>query len=63
MTLAGGLAKSYYIKKKGEDVARRIKKKEYKKDMEELFGDCKEVVKKYGADPKWSEFEKFIYDY
>lgn len=61
MTLAGGLAKSYYIKKDGEDVAKRIKKKEYKKDMEELFSECPSVVAKYGADPKWSEFEKFIY--
>jgi len=63
MTLAGGLAKSYYIKKKGEKLAVRIKKKEYKKDMEEIFSKCPSVVKKYGADPSWSEFEKFIYEY
>ena len=63
MTLAGGLDKSYYIKKTGEDVAKRIKKKEYKKDMDELFGEKPELISKYGADPKWSEFEKFIYDY
>lgn len=63
MTLAGGLAKSYYIKKDGEKVARRIKKKEYKKDLEEIFSGCKEVVKKYGDNPKWSEFEQFIFDY
>jgi len=63
MTMAGGLAKSYYIKKKGEDTARRIKKKEYKQDMQALFGECKDVVKKYGDSPKWDEFEQFIYDY
>lgn len=63
MTLAGGLDKSYYIKKAGEDVARRIKKKEYKKDMDTLFGECSEVLTKYGASPAWVDFEKFIYDY
>ncbi|MTI21639.1 hypothetical protein E1176_11465 [Fulvivirga sp. RKSG066] len=63
MTLAGGLAKSYYIKKDGEEIAKRIKKKEYKKDMEELFGECPELISKYGENPDWSEFEQFIYDY
>lgn len=63
MTLAGGLDKSYYIKKSGEDITRRIKKKEYKKDMGELFSECPDVLKKYGVDPSWGEFEKFIYDY
>jgi hypothetical protein len=63
MTVAGGLDKSYYIKIEGEDVAKRIKKKEYKKDMEEIFTKCPDVVSKYGADPSWSEFEQFIYEY
>lgn len=63
MNVAGGLAKSYYIKVGDNEVARRIKKKEYKKDMETIFTECKDVVKKYGADPSWSEFEKFIFDY
>ena len=63
MTVAGGLAKSYYIKKEGEDLARRIKKKEYKQDMAMLFGECKDIVSKYGAEPRWDEFEMFIYDY
>ncbi len=63
LTVAGGLDKSYYIKKKGEDLARKIKKKEYKNDMTELFGECPELIKKYGVNPKWSEFEMFIYDY
>ncbi|MGB3618825.1 MAG: hypothetical protein WBA12_11960 [Catalinimonas sp.] len=63
MTVAGGLEKSYYIKKEGEEIARRIKKKEYKRDMEELFAECPAVLKKYNEQPKWSEFEQFIYDY
>lgn len=63
MTVAGGLDKSYYIKKSGEDLARRIKKKEYKKDMEELFVECPAIIEKYKEDPKWSEFEQFVFDY
>jgi len=63
MKMAGGLAKSYYIKKEGEDLARRIKKKEYKQDMEALFSECPDVLSKYSADPSWSEFEKFIFEY
>lgn len=63
MTLAGGLDKSYYIKKKGETIARKIKKKEYKKDMEDIFSECPDVLAKYSEDPNWGEFEKFIYDY
>jgi len=63
MTLAGGLDKSYYIKKDGEEIARRIKKKEFRKDMEELFAECPKVLEMYGERPKWSDFEKFIYDY
>ncbi|MBC6400972.1 MAG: hypothetical protein GDA37_08190 [Ekhidna sp.] len=63
VTLAGGLDKSYYIKKAGEEIARRIKKAEYKRDMDELFSECPSVIQKYGDTPQWSEFEQFIYDY
>lgn len=63
MTLAGGLDKSYYIKKEGEDIAKRIKKKEYKKNMTEIFSECPDVLAKYADSPKWSEFEQFIFDY
>ena len=63
MKVAGGLDKSYYIKKNGEDLARRIKKNEYKKDMEELFAECPAVIEKYKDDPKWVDFEQFVYEY
>lgn len=63
MTVAGGLDKSYYIKKNGEEMAKYIKKKEYKKGMQELFSECPAVIEKYGDDPQWSEFEQFIFDY
>lgn len=63
MKLAGGLAKSYYIKKKGEDIAKRMKKKEYKKNMTEIFSECPDVLAKYSDSAKWNEFENFIFDY
>ncbi len=63
INVAGGLAKSYYIKLAGQDTAMRISKKDYKKEMEEIFTDCSKVVGKYSADPKWVEFEQFIFDY
>lgn len=63
MTLAGGDDLSYYIKKEGEDIARRIRKKDYRKNMEELFPECPDVLVKYGEKPIWSQFEQFIYDY
>lgn len=63
VTVAGGLEKSYYIKKGDQEIAKRIKMKEYKKDMEELFSECPSVIQKYGDAPNWSEFEQFIYDY
>lgn len=62
-TVAGGDDKSYYIKKEGEDMARRITKKDYRKNMEELFPECPAVLEKYGAKPVWAHFEQFIYDY
>lgn len=63
MTFAGSLDKSYYIKKDGEKIARRIKKKDYKNDIATLFSECPAVVEKYSDNPGWAEFEQFIYDY
>lgn len=63
VTLAGGLDKSYYIKKKGEAIARKIRKKEYKKDIAKLFSEWPHVVSKYSDFPRWNEFEIFIFDY
>ena len=62
ITVAGDLDKSYYIKKKGEDVARKITKKDYRKEREELFAECPEVLSKY-ENSIWADFEAFIFDY
>lgn len=61
--VAGGAPKSYFVKKKGEKVAFELKKKDYDEVFKSLFGDCKEVMKKYGDKPRWLEFETHIYEY
>ncbi len=60
---AGGIAKSYYVKKDGEAVAIRLKKKNYEEEFKEFFGDCPAMIEKYGDEIKWSEFAKHIYEY
>lgn len=61
--VAGGLEKSYYVKK-GDDVAIRLKKKDYDEQFKPFFGDCASVVKIAGGDdPKWADFPKHTYEY
>lgn len=63
INVVGGLDKSYYLKKSGEDVAVRLKKKEYKKQFNEIFAECPDLIKKYGENPKWEDLEQLIYEY
>lgn len=58
--MAGGDDKSYYVKK-GDEVAIRLKKKDYDEHYERLFGDCAEVGAKEKI--KWSEFQATVYAY
>lgn len=60
--LAGGLAKSFYVKK-GDKIF-WMNKKELKVRYESLFGDCEEFVKKHPvADIKWRYFSEYILEY
>jgi len=61
--LTGGLPKSYFVKKAGEDAAFELKKGDYKNQFARLFGDCPGFIKKYGKSPKWNELETHIYEY
>jgi hypothetical protein len=62
LNVAGGLAKSYYIKKDGEIFWLRNKELEVR--YETLFGDCEEFVKKYPKqDIKWRYFSEYIFEY
>ncbi len=58
--VAGGIAKSYYVKK-GDDIAFRLKSKYYKKQYKSLFEGCDKLVNMKKA--KWSKFEENVFDY
>lgn len=60
--VAGGIDKSYYVKR-GNETAYRLKKKDYKEGFESFFKDCSNLVDKYGKDLKWSEFATHVFDY
>ncbi len=63
VNLAGGDAKSYYIKK-GDTPAVKVEKKNYKDQyFSELFGDCDVVNTKYGADISWFQVTEHVVDY
>lgn len=59
--VAGGLDKSYYVRK--GDVATLLKKKDYEEEFPLYFKDCKKLKSKYASDVKWSEFVDHIYFY
>lgn len=64
VTVAGGLDKSYYVKKEGtDDAAYKLEKKNYKEQFSTLFGDNEEFMTKYKGSIKWSELEMHIYEY
>jgi len=60
--IAGGIAKSYYIRF-GDKVAYRIKKSDYKDQFGIIFSDCPELIKKYGNKAKWADLAKHIMEY
>ena len=63
LTVAGGVPKSVFIRRIGDEVAFELKKKHYRDEFERLFGDCEEVMKTYGEKPQWDEFEAHLWMY
>ena len=61
-TVAGGDAKSYYVKK-GDEVAFKLQKKNYKEEWEHLYSDCPKLKEEYSKDLGWGEFERHVYFY
>lgn len=59
--VAGGNAKSYFIKV-GDGAAYKLEKKDYKKEFVPLWKKCDNVIQKY-QDVKWNELTKHIIDY
>lgn len=60
--LAGGDAKSYYIKK-GSENAFKLEKKNYDDEFKGMYEDCPEIMTKYGKNMSWSDLEKHIFDH
>ena len=63
ITVAGGLDKSYYLKKAGDDVAFRVEKKTYEEQFKMIFSDCPELIEKYGDAPHWPDFAEHVWEY
>ena len=62
LNVAGGLDKSYYVKK-GEDIF-WLNKKDLKDWYDKMFGDSDEFTKKYPKDDiKWRDLGTYIYEY
>ena len=60
LAVTGGDSKSFYIKRKGDDRAYRVFKRNYRKLSQELFGDCPEVKEEFRR-LRWIDFAKHIY--
>ena len=61
VAVAGGDAKSYFIKV-DDKTAYKLEKKEYKKEFPILWKDCDKVITTY-TEIKWSELTKHIVDF
>jgi len=57
----GGDAKSYYIKK-GDDLAFKLKKKEFKKEFATIFSGCEQLQNRE-LKPNWRKFDSDIFEY
>lgn len=62
ITVAGGLDKSYYVKK-GDDPAYKLKKKDYNEEFKLFYSDCKKVMDTYSSSPKWKDFVTHVFEY
>ena len=60
--VTGGRDKSFYFKK-GNDVAYKLKKKEYGKQAPGIFEDCPDYFESIKFELKWAKFEEQIYNY
>jgi len=60
--MTGGRDKSYFFKK-GNDVAFKLKKKQYGDQAASIYDDCKDYYETIKSDLKWARFEQQIYDY
>ncbi len=58
LTLAGGIAKSYYVRRTDGEMI-RLEKKNYEKEFGSLYEKCPSLVEKY-PDGKWRDLAKHV---
>ena len=58
LTLAGGIAKSYYVRKTDGEMI-RLAKKNYEKEFASLYEKCPALAEKY-PDGKWRDLAEHI---
>jgi len=60
--VTGGDAKSYYFKK-GDNVAFKMEKKNYKDEFANLYGDCPDLGNEFKDKQGWNKVEGHVYFY
>jgi len=60
--VAGGIDKSYWVQKGGKP-AFKLKKKNYNKEADLLFGDCSDYFDKIKSKLVWKDFPMHVYNY
>ncbi|MCB0704473.1 MAG: hypothetical protein KDC34_04150 [Saprospiraceae bacterium] len=63
ITVVGGLDKSYYVKKAGDEVAFIVEKKSYDEQFKLIFSDCPELIAKYKEGLRWADFPTHVWEY
>lgn len=62
ITMAGGDDKSYYVQV-GNEIAEKIKKKEYDDEYLRLYKSCPALLQKLKSDHRWTNFDKHLLEY
>ncbi|MEL6535213.1 MAG: hypothetical protein AAFQ98_07380 [Bacteroidota bacterium] len=60
VTLAGGLEKSYYVRK-GEEIM-KVQKRGYAQTFANLFADCERMMEEF-PNPQWKNFATHVFAY
>ena len=63
INVAGGISKSYYIKKNSDAAAYKLTKKDYQKQFKMFWSDSDILVETYGTSPKWRDLTEHIHKY
>jgi hypothetical protein len=62
MTVAGGIAKSYYVQY-GNNKAYKLLSKDYKDEWSKLYNNCSELNKEFATKKEWKYFENHVHFY